>query len=115
MVRSFVRRGVAGSEGEERGGSAHRDQHRQFAAEADTLLPRLLQPVGITVKAGRDPMTMPDTAALLEDAADRIADFSRADLQIMLRRAALRLRNAGRLPSTMMWRRQLEICAANSC
>lgn len=37
---------------------------------------------------------MPDTAALLEDAADRIADISRADLQIMLRRAALRLRNA---------------------
>ncbi|MGO7375639.1 ribbon-helix-helix protein, CopG family [Rhizobium ruizarguesonis] len=40
-------------------------------------------------------MTMPDTATLLEDAADRIADISRADLQIMLRRAALRLRNAG--------------------
>ncbi len=35
------------------------------------------------------------TATLLEDAADRIADISRADLQIMLRRAALRLRNAG--------------------
>ncbi|QKK28604.1 ribbon-helix-helix protein, CopG family [Rhizobium indicum] len=33
--------------------------------------------------------------ALLEDAADRIADISRADLQVMLRRAALRLRNAG--------------------
>jgi hypothetical protein len=40
-------------------------------------------------------MTSPDTATLLEDAADRIADISRADLQIMLRRAALRLRNAG--------------------
>ncbi|EJT01560.1 hypothetical protein [Rhizobium sp. CCGE 510] len=39
-------------------------------------------------------MTTADTAALLEDAADRIADISRADLQIMLRRAALRLRNA---------------------
>ncbi|ANL41438.1 hypothetical protein [Rhizobium phaseoli] len=39
-------------------------------------------------------MTNPDTAALLEDAADRIADISRPDLQIMLRRAALRLRNA---------------------
>ncbi|AIC25719.1 hypothetical protein IE4771_CH00558 [Rhizobium etli bv. mimosae str. IE4771] len=39
-------------------------------------------------------MTTPDTANLLEDAADRIADISRADLQIMLRRAALRLRNA---------------------
>ncbi|OWV87377.1 CopG family transcriptional regulator [Rhizobium sp. N122] len=40
-------------------------------------------------------MTSPDTATLLEDAADRIADISRPDLQIMLRRAALRLRNAG--------------------
>lgn len=40
-------------------------------------------------------MTTPDTATFLEDAADRIADISRADLQIMLRRAALRLRNAG--------------------
>ncbi|MBB2709634.1 ribbon-helix-helix protein, CopG family [Rhizobium sophoriradicis] len=40
-------------------------------------------------------MTTADTATLLEDAADRIADISRADLQIMLRRAALRLRNAG--------------------
>lgn len=40
-------------------------------------------------------MTMPDTAALLEDAAGRIADISRADLQIMRRRAALLLRNSG--------------------
>ncbi|NEI37081.1 CopG family transcriptional regulator [Rhizobium leguminosarum] len=40
-------------------------------------------------------MSTTDTAALLEDAADRIADISRADLQIMLRRAALRLRNSG--------------------
>jgi hypothetical protein len=40
-------------------------------------------------------MTSRDTATLLEDAANRIADISRADLQIMLRRAALRLRNAG--------------------
>lgn len=40
-------------------------------------------------------MTTADTATLLEEAADRIADISRADLQIMLRRAALRLRNAG--------------------
>ncbi|MBY5408633.1 CopG family transcriptional regulator [Rhizobium leguminosarum] len=40
-------------------------------------------------------MTSSDTATLLEDAADRIADISRADLQIILRRAALRLRNAG--------------------
>lgn len=40
-------------------------------------------------------MPKPDLADVLEDAADRIADISRADLQIMLRRAALRLRNAG--------------------
>ncbi|MGO6904834.1 CopG family transcriptional regulator [Rhizobium ruizarguesonis] len=40
-------------------------------------------------------MTKPDTASLLEDAAGRISDISRADLQIMLRRAALRLRNCG--------------------
>ncbi|WP_434732884.1 CopG family transcriptional regulator [Rhizobium sp. YTUHZ044] len=40
-------------------------------------------------------MTTPDAATLLEDAADRIADISRADLQIMLRRAALLLRNSG--------------------
>ncbi|MBW9053484.1 CopG family transcriptional regulator [Rhizobium mesosinicum] len=40
-------------------------------------------------------MTMPDIASLLEDAADRIADVSRSDLQIMLRRAALLLRNSG--------------------
>ncbi|MGR9477035.1 CopG family transcriptional regulator [Rhizobium leguminosarum] len=39
-------------------------------------------------------MTTADTATVLEDAADRIADISRPDLQIMLRRAALRLRNA---------------------
>ncbi|MGO7561783.1 CopG family transcriptional regulator [Rhizobium johnstonii] len=40
-------------------------------------------------------MSTTDTAALLEDAADRIGDISRADLQIMLRRAALMLRNSG--------------------
>ncbi|XKM42748.1 CopG family transcriptional regulator [Rhizobium ruizarguesonis] len=40
-------------------------------------------------------MVKDDTATLLEDAADRIADISRADLQIMLRRAALLLRNSG--------------------
>jgi hypothetical protein len=40
-------------------------------------------------------LTTPDTAILLEDAANRIADVSRADLQIMLRRAALMLRNSG--------------------
>ncbi|MBX5302450.1 CopG family transcriptional regulator [Rhizobium sp. NLR12b] len=40
-------------------------------------------------------MTMSDTAALLEDAANRIEDISTRDLQIMLRRAALLVRNAG--------------------
>ncbi|NNH67163.1 CopG family transcriptional regulator [Rhizobium laguerreae] len=40
-------------------------------------------------------MNATDTASLLQDAADRIADISRADLQIILRRAALRLRNSG--------------------
>ncbi|MBB3523948.1 hypothetical protein FHX03_003301 [Rhizobium sp. BK456] len=39
-------------------------------------------------------MTSSDAATLLQDAADRIADIPRSDLQIMLRRAALRLRNA---------------------
>jgi hypothetical protein len=39
-------------------------------------------------------MTSVDTAALLEDAANRIGHISRTDLQIMLRRAALRLRNS---------------------
>lgn len=34
-----------------------------------------------------------DFADELESASNRIADISRADLQIMLRRAALRLRN----------------------
>jgi hypothetical protein len=39
-------------------------------------------------------MTKSDTATLLEDAADRIADVSRADLEVMLRRAALGLRSS---------------------
>ncbi|WFU13182.1 CopG family transcriptional regulator (plasmid) [Rhizobium sp. CB3090] len=43
-------------------------------------------------------MTTRNHAAMLEDAADRIGDMSRADLQIMLRRAALMLRNAGSIP-----------------
>ena len=40
-----------------------------------------------------EPMTRRTFAIELETAADQIADVSRADLQIMLRRAALRLRN----------------------
>ncbi|NNU35740.1 CopG family transcriptional regulator [Rhizobium sophorae] len=37
----------------------------------------------------------PDTAALLEHAANRIADVSRPDLKVMIRRAALLSRNSG--------------------
>lgn len=44
-----------------------------------------------------------DYAAQLDDAADRIADISRADLQIMLRRAALRLRNTVKVPLDPEW------------
>ncbi|ARO21949.1 hypothetical protein TAL182_CH00114 [Rhizobium sp. TAL182] len=40
-------------------------------------------------------MTTPDMATLLESAADGIANVTRADLQVMLRRAALLLRNSG--------------------
>ena len=40
-------------------------------------------------------MTRRSFAQELEEAADKIADVSRADLQIMIRRAALRLRNSG--------------------
>ena len=40
-------------------------------------------------------MKTSDTADQLEDAANRIADMSRANLQIMLRRSALLLRNSG--------------------
>lgn len=46
-------------------------------------------------------MTHRSYADELESAAERIADISRADLQIMLRRAALRLRNADKLPLDM--------------
>jgi len=38
---------------------------------------------------------MTDIASLLEDAAGRMDDISTADLQVMLRRAALVVRNAG--------------------
>lgn len=40
-------------------------------------------------------MTMPDVCRLLEDAANRIDEISVSDLHIMLRRAALLVRNAG--------------------
>ena len=40
-------------------------------------------------------MTRRSFAQELEEAADKIGDVSRADLQVMIRRAALRLRNSG--------------------
>jgi hypothetical protein len=43
-------------------------------------------------------MTRRSFAKELESAADRIADMSRADLQIILRRAALMLRNSAAVP-----------------
>lgn len=43
-------------------------------------------------------MTRISIAEELESAADRIADVSRADLQIILRRAALMLRNVAGVP-----------------
>ena len=42
-------------------------------------------------------------ASELERAADRITEISRADLQIMLRRAALRLRNTAKVPIEPEW------------
>lgn len=49
----------------------------------------------------------------LADAADRIADISRADLQIMLRRAALRLRNTTQVPLDPEWEDILQSVAAD--
>ncbi|MER9363963.1 hypothetical protein [Mesorhizobium sp. M0500] len=43
-------------------------------------------------------MTRHSIAEELESAADRIEDISRADLQIILRRAALMLRNVAGVP-----------------
>ncbi|TIO04200.1 MAG: hypothetical protein E5X88_32935 [Mesorhizobium sp.] len=43
-------------------------------------------------------MTRQSIAKELESAADRIGDMSRADLQIILRRAALMLRNVSGVP-----------------
>ncbi|NTG36242.1 CopG family transcriptional regulator [Agrobacterium rhizogenes] len=40
-------------------------------------------------------MTTRDFAVLLEETAARIADVSRPDLQILLRRAAIMVRNSG--------------------
>ncbi|WP_352493297.1 hypothetical protein [Mesorhizobium sp. M0118] len=44
------------------------------------------------------PMTRQSVTEDLEHAAQRIGDISRADLQILLRRAALMLRNVGGVP-----------------
>ncbi|TIP74838.1 MAG: hypothetical protein E5X53_12415 [Mesorhizobium sp.] len=43
-------------------------------------------------------MTRRSVAEEIESAADRIADMTRADLQIILRRAALMLRNVSGVP-----------------
>jgi hypothetical protein len=50
-------------------------------------------------------MTSSDTATLLDDAADRFEAISRADLQVMLRRAALQLRNAAGISMEDEWKR----------
>ena len=42
-------------------------------------------------------MTERDHIRAIEDAADRIADISRADLQVMLRQTAIRLRNSQKI------------------
>lgn len=48
--------------------------------------------------ADGETMTRLSIAEELESAADRVADMSRADLQIILRRAALILRNVSGVP-----------------
>jgi hypothetical protein len=45
------------------------------------------------IEPSEDDVSSKEYAGLLEDAADRITDISHAGLQIILRRAALRLRN----------------------
>ena len=77
MGRVHRRSGVAGSEGEERGGWADRGQHRQFAAAADTLLPRLLQTVGITATWSLRALMLATTTNdgwVAGSAADAVAD-----------------------------------------
>ncbi|MFU0502984.1 hypothetical protein [Pseudaminobacter sp. NGMCC 1.201702] len=51
-------------------------------------------------------------ASELESAANRITEISRADLQIMLRRAALRLRNTAQVPIDPEWENALQCIAA---
>jgi hypothetical protein len=57
-------------------------------------------------------MTARSYADQIDDAADRIADISRADLQIILRRAALRLRNTAHVPLDPEWEEALWSAAA---
>ncbi|WP_274627575.1 hypothetical protein [Arvimicrobium flavum] len=56
-------------------------------------------------------MTMLSYAKELEDAAERIADISSADLQIILRRAALRIRNSAMIPLDPEWNDALDAVA----
>jgi hypothetical protein len=61
-------------------------------------------------------MTRQSIAEELESAADRIADISCADLQIILRRAALMLRNASKpavfiVPTTNQLHRKAWFCS----
>lgn len=57
-------------------------------------------------------MTNRSFAEELEAAAVRIGDFTRADLQIMLRRAALRLRNTDQIALDPAWRDILQSVAS---
>lgn len=57
-------------------------------------------------------MTNRSFADELEAAAARIGDIPRADLQIMLRRAALRLRNTDQIALDPEWRDTLQSVAA---
>jgi len=59
-------------------------------------------------------MSATDFAAQLEDAADRVANISRADLQVILRRAALRLRNTSQVPIDPEWEDILQSIAAET-
>ena len=57
-------------------------------------------------------MTRRSIAEELENAADRIAEIARADLQIILRRAALMLRNVAGVPLDPMVADALDSIAA---
>lgn len=59
-------------------------------------------------------MSAIDFAAQLEDAADRVSNIARADLQVILRRAALRLRNTSQVPIDPEWEDILQSIAAET-